>query len=126
MGTKHPDQIGIGHWRQTCETVGKMYEKGWDLHGRCNACDLLMLVDFRVLIAMRGPDFIPWNRKTRCRRIVFAGRCKGFVEFEFRAPGMTEFRQLKAAPADRLSDAPVGHVMRAFYEEIDRKKAAKP
>lgn len=116
MGTKRPDQISAGQWRRACETVGQMHERGWDLTARCNACDLVMMVDWRVLIAMKGPGFSLWNRRTRCRRLVFNGRCRGFVEFQFRAPGMTDAKPLRAAPADGLAEGPAGHVMRAFYE----------
>lgn len=115
MGTKHPDQISAGQRRAAVETVGQMYEKCWALTARCRACDLVMLVDLRVVIRMRGPGFSLWNRHTRCRRVVYAGRCRGFVDFEFKAPGMTQPRPLAAA--DRAPDPRMNHIERAFHDE---------
>jgi hypothetical protein len=96
MGIKHPDQISPRHWRTGVETVGQMYERGWELTARCSACDLVTLVDLRVMIRMKGPGFSPWNRRTRCRRLVFGGRCRGVVAFSFKAPGMTDAKPLAA------------------------------
>lgn len=119
MGTKHPDQISAGQWRAAVETAGQMYEKCWELTARCRACDLVQLVDLRVVIRMKGPAFSLWNRHTRCRRIVYAGRCRGVVDFAFKAPGMTQHRPL-AAP-DRAPDHRMGHVERAFHDERQRQ-----
>lgn len=119
MGTKHPDQVAPSEWRRAANTVGDMYRKRWEITARCRACDLVMLVDLRVVIAMKRPDFVLWNRKTPCRRLVYAGRCRGFVDFEFKAPGMTQPRKL-AAP-DQMAEGPRGHVERAFHEERQRQ-----
>lgn len=119
MGTKHPDQVGASHWRSSAETVGDMYRKRWELTARCRACDLVLLVDLRVVIRMKGPGFSLWNRHTRCRRIVYAGRCRGFIDFEFKAPGMTMPKPLAAS--DREPVRAMGHVERAFYDERERQ-----
>lgn len=122
MGTKHPDRINPTDWRDGAETVGRMYEKRWELTARCDACDLVMLVDLRVVIRMKGPAFSLWNQRTRCRRIVFNGRCRGFVAFEFKAPGMTQPKRLSAPDrAPDLPRRPKGHVWRAFEEERARQ-----
>lgn len=123
MGSKSPDQINASAWRSSAETAADMARKGWELVARCRACDLILIVDLRVVIATRGPGFSLWNRHTRCRRIVFAGRCRGFVDFEFRAPGMTTAKPL-AAP-DRLPDHRMGHVERAFHEQRQRLPTAQ-
>lgn len=119
MGTKHPDQIAPSEWRRSADSIGAMYAKHWELTARCRACDLVLLVDLRIMIAMKRPDFVLWNRHTPCRRVVYAGRCRGFVDFEFKAPGMTQPKQLSAP--DQLPDRPIGHVERAFREEQQRQ-----
>lgn len=122
MGTKHPDQIAPTHWRGAAETVGAMYERRWELTARCRACELVTLVDLRVVIRMKGPGFSLWNRHTRCRRVLYRGRCPGVVDFSFKAPGMTAAKILAAS--DRTDAGPVGHVARAFAEERARQVRA--
>lgn len=124
MGTKHPDRVGTEHWRSAAETALDMYRKNWDLVAHCRQCDLRLAVDLRVVILTRGPRFSLWNQHPRCRRIVYLGRCGGFMDFEFRAPGMSMHRALKAS--DRAPAAPLGHVMRAFYEEQQRQLDGDP
>lgn len=97
MGTKHPDQISPSNWRGGAETVGRMYERCWELTATCRSCGLIILVDLRVVICMKGPTFSLWNKHTQCRRLVFAGRCRGVVDFAFKAPGMTQSKPLAAA-----------------------------
>lgn len=123
MGNKHPDQIPPSEWRRSAETALDMYRKRWELVGRCDTCDLVMLADLRVIVHMKGQAFSPWNRKTRCRRVVFAGRCRGVIAFEFKAPGMTQHKRLAAPePSGR---GPQGHVWRAFEEERTRQGAGR-
>lgn len=97
MGIKRPDQIGPSDWRAGVETVGQMYQRRWELIACCDDCQTRLIVDLRVPIAMLGPRFSLWNRRTRCRRLVYGGRCRGFVRFEFKAPGMTDYKPLAAA-----------------------------
>lgn len=102
MGTKRPDQIGTSAWRAGVETVGQMYERHWELVGRCRACGVALLVDLRVVIIMRGETFSLWNQHTQCRALAFGGRCRGVIDFSFRAPGMTQHRPLAAPDRERL------------------------
>lgn len=120
MGTKHPDQIPARDWRRGGETALDMYRRRWELIAKCSACDLVTLVDLRVVVHMRGQAFSLWNRKTPCRRITFGGRCKGFMSFEFKAPGMTRHKPLEAPEPG--SDGPRGHIERAWVEERARTR----
>lgn len=124
MGTKHPDQVSPTMWRGAAETVGRMYEKRWELTGQCRACQLVLLVDLRVVIRMKGPTFSLWNKHTQCRRIVYTGRCRGVIDFSFKAPGMTQPKALTAS--DREPTQAMGHIERAFHDERRRQLDGSP
>lgn len=102
MGIKHPDRIGPSDWRRGAETAGQMYEKCWELTAHCRACGAVTLVDLRAIICLRGPAFSLWNKHPRCRQVVYAGRCRGLVDFEFKAPGMTAHKPLSAPDQEPL------------------------
>jgi hypothetical protein len=102
VGTKRPDQISSDQWRRGVETVRQMHERRWELVGRCRSCGVALLVDLRVTISMLGPDFSLWNKHTQCRALSFGGRCRGVVDFHFRAPGMTQHRPLTAPDREPL------------------------
>lgn len=70
-----------------------MARRGWSLSAICRHCRLEMSVDVRVLIAMQGPTFDPWNRTGRCRRL----GCRGLADFRFKARGMSHYKPLVAA-----------------------------
>jgi hypothetical protein len=66
-----------------------MRREKWGVIAVCRTCNLTLLVALRVITTMRGPDARLWNRKARCRRLA----CRGMVEFQAKAPGMTEPRR---------------------------------
>ena len=80
------------HRRFKCETVDQMLQQGWDVQSKCTTCGLLMRVNLRLVVRIKGPCFSLWNRKTRCRRI----GCLGFTEFQAKAPGMYWHERLDA------------------------------
>lgn len=119
MGSRHPDRVSAAVWRQSCETLGDMYRKRWALAVVCRTCRLELRADLVSMVLRLKPDFSPWNRTSRCRRI----GCRGVVDFRFRAPGMSYFMPLTSGPP---AAAPQGHVIRAFEEERDRQRKRPP
>jgi hypothetical protein len=84
MGSRNPDRVPLAYRRRRCETVGDMLVQIWDVTSRCRTCRLELRVDLRVIAAVRGPEFVLWNRTSRCRRT----SCRGVVDFLAKAPGM--------------------------------------
>ena len=79
-----------------------MIARKWEVVSICRTCQLIMLVDLRVIVLARGPDVSLWNRKARCRRLL----CGGVVEFHAKVPGMDQHEPLRAD--DRLDEHGVG------------------
>lgn len=120
MGIKRPDQISASEWRRGGETVFDMYRRRWELIATFRKCGVVMLVDLRIPIKMLGPGFSLWNKHPRCRRIVHVGPCGGWIDFAFKAPGMTQHKPL-AAP-DRDTEEP-GWAQRRLAEVAAQRKA---
>ena len=77
-------------------TPGQMYARRRELAAHCRGCGKRTLVDLRGPIVMLGPTFSLWNKRIYCRQLVWGGRCRGFVDFEFNAAGMTGYEPLSA------------------------------
>ena len=77
----------IAYRRSRCETVADMLRERWDVISKCQACGLIMRTDLALVIRVSGAGVSLWNRKARCRR---------FVEFQGRAPGMDWHEALRA------------------------------
>ena len=95
MGFRNYDRWSAEEWRRTAETVGQMRKAGWEVLSYCRACHLTMRVDLDVIVALRGPDTVLWNRQARCRRI----GCGGVVDF-LPAVGRTGRRRLEPLNLD--------------------------
>jgi len=96
MGAPNPDRVPLSRRRRKCETVGQMIAEDWDVISICRTCGLAMKADLRLVALARGPDFSLWNRNARCRRLF----CAGWVEFQAKAPGMTQHEALQAPDPD--------------------------
>jgi hypothetical protein len=90
MGHRNPDRVPMVIRRQRCPTVVAMARDHWDVISVCDTCRLIMRVDLAVIIKIRGPGVVLWNRKARCKRI----GCAGWVEFHAKAPGMNAHEPL--------------------------------
>jgi hypothetical protein len=84
--------VPLSYRRRKCETVEQMIAQRWDVISHCRKCDLMMVVDLRLIARIKGLGFSLWNKKSRCRRV----GCGGFVEFQARSPDMSWHEALEA------------------------------
>ena len=92
MTGPNPDRVPLSVRRRKCETVRAMRDEHWDVLAKCDACGLVMRVDLKLIMRVRGPDVSLWNRRSRCRRV----GCSGWMDFQARAPGMGWHEMLRA------------------------------
>ncbi len=92
MTGPNPDRVPLSIRRRKCETVRAMRDQHWDVLAKCDACGLVMRVDLKLIMRVRGPDVSLWNRRSRCRRV----GCSGWMDFQARAPGMGWHEPLRA------------------------------
>ena len=91
MGSRNPDRVPLYYRRARCETAAQMIAQRWEVISHCRTCRLELRVDLKVIANVRGPDFVLWNRTSRCRKTT----CRGVVDFMARAPGMGWHEPLK-------------------------------
>lgn len=106
MGSRNLDRRSIHDFRREGQTVGEMYAHGWRVRSYCPACGLTLEVSLVPYIAIKGRDFILWDRSARCLN----ARCRhGRAGFYGLARGMTGFQALRSpdpAEAPKLGWAP--------------------
>lgn len=98
MGYRNPDRVSIRERYARGKTVAEMARERWEVISVCRTCNLMMMVDLRLIAYVRGPNVSLWNRRARCRRLL----CGGVVEFHAKAPGMLGHERLVID--DRLPD----------------------
>lgn len=91
MGSRNADRIPLSGRYTLGDTVEKMIARRWEVISYCRQCGLTMVVDLKVIAKVSGPKTSLWNRTQRCRRI----GCNGQVTFQAKAPGMTNFEELR-------------------------------
>jgi len=78
MGRRNPDRIPFSYRRRQADTVQQMREQGWDIIARCDHCRVMLRVDLRVVIRMRGREFSLWNQDPlQGRRLHWVGVIPG-------------------------------------------------
>lgn len=110
MGSRNADRIDISEYRGRCQSVGDMYAAGWEVITQCRACRVELHTDLRVIMAMRGRDFVLWNRTAKCKKV----RCRGVVDFLARLPGRHDYQPIIGAwPVEKRA---------GFFERRDGPK----
>ena len=64
MGAVNPERVNAGEWREWYESAGQMLAAGWEVVGRCEACDLHV----GVRLARVPPERSLWKQTLRCPR----------------------------------------------------------
>lgn len=82
MTTRGPDTFSASELHAACPTVGAMEKRNWDVISECLKCGLRLQVNLKVVIAIKGPGFSLFDRRTRCKKL----GCGGTAIFAIKVP----------------------------------------